>query len=261
MHTDPELLSLLALGEHAGTEDDRMHAQTCPDCAGELSELHRLVTLGRSVGADTELVAPSADVWARIRQDLALEATVELPAPEPILAPSDRTSRSLTTPDSTAPRSRAPESKATDAKAPDSTPLRRARRALLTIIKAAVAGSSHAFEDEPTAHARLTPVQPRWSDASGQAELATDEHGRRLLQVTLHADLPTSGLRQAWLVHRDDPEIRQSLGILDGPHGLWTIEHSIDLQTYAILEISQQGAGEVDHSGHTIVRGELALAS
>lgn len=206
MHTDPELLSLFALGEYAGTEDDRVHAQTCPECAGELAELRRLVTLGRSVSAETRLATPSQDVWARIRDELALR-----PAPEP------------------------------------------------PIIKAAVAGSSHGFENELTAHAQLTPVEAVWSHASGKAEIATDEHGRRLLQVALRADLPTSGLRQAGLVHRDNPNLRQSLGILDGPHGLWTVEHAIDLEKYAILDISQQGTGETDHSGETIVRGEITL--
>ena len=72
MHTDPELLSLLALGEQVGTDDDRFHVQTCPTCADEVSELHRLVTLARSVGTDTELALPSPRVWDKIREELAL---------------------------------------------------------------------------------------------------------------------------------------------------------------------------------------------
>lgn len=110
---------------------------------------------------------------------------------------------------------------------------------------------------EPRASARLTPVLEPWSQAAGEAELATDGSGRRLLQVTLHADLPATGLRQAWLVHRDDPARRQTLGILDGRHGLWTVSHAIDLEQYAILEISQQDIGDTAPSGQTIVRGEL----
>ena len=96
---------------------------------------------------------------------------------------------------------------------------------------------------------------------SGEAELATDDRGRRLLQVALDADLPESGVRQAWLVHRDDPAVRQSLGMLDGRHGLWTVEHAIDLELYPILEISQQSIGSNEHSGRTIVRGELVTAA
>ena len=129
------------------------------------------------------------------------------------------------------------------------------------MIKAALASASHRSEDRLTAHTRLTPIEASWSHASGTAELATDEQGRRLLQVALHAELPTSGVRQAWLVHRDDPAVRQTLGILDGTHGLWTVDHSIDLALYPILDISQQATGETEHSGHTIVRGELTLVS
>lgn len=217
MHTDSELLSLLALGEQVGSENERLHAETCPVCAGELSELRRLVTLGRSVEAETPLVVPSDTVWARIRDelDLDVEPTVETPV--------------------------------------------HPRRTPLALIKAALAGGSHASDNGQTAHATLTPVETYWSAASGTAELATDERGRRVLQVALHADLPTSGVRQAWLIHRDDPTLRQTLGILDGPHGLWTVAQSLDLEKYAILDISQQGTGETEHSGQTIVRGELAL--
>ena len=83
MHTDPELLSLLALGEHVGTDDDRFHVQTCPTCADEVTELHRLVSLARSVGTDTELTLPSPRVWDKIREELALPPALEPPVSEP----------------------------------------------------------------------------------------------------------------------------------------------------------------------------------
>lgn len=220
MHTDPELLSLLALGEQVGTEQDRVHAQTCPECAGELSELQRLVTLGR--GAPITMVTPAPEVWTRISQELALDLTLEQ---------HHSTPRPPDTPD----------------------PL-----TVTPFVRATVAAGSEA---ELKAHAQLSPVEASWSDASGMATLATDERGRRVLEVALHADLPTVGVRQAWLVHRDDPNVRQTLGILDGPNGLWTVAHSIDLKEYAILDISQQGVGETAHSGQTIVRGEFALIS
>ncbi|SDR86647.1 hypothetical protein SAMN04488543_0648 [Friedmanniella luteola] len=202
MHVDPELLVLLALGEDVGTADERRHAQSCPACADELADLHRVATVGRGARDETRLVSPGPDVWARVRAELGLDR-----APEPSLPPT------------------------------------------------AHARPGHDLR----AHARLTPVEATWSQASGRADLATDERGRRVLQVALHADLPSSGIRQAWLVHRLDPSRRQTLGILDGRDGLWTVDHSIDLQEYAILDISQQGTGETEHSGQTIVRGELTL--
>ena len=85
--------------------------------------------------------------------------------------------------------------------------------------------------------------------------------GRRALQVALQADLPSAGVRQAWLVHRADPSLRLSLGMLDGLHGLWSVDHSVDLEEYAILDISQQAIGELQHSGTTIVRGHFTLIS
>lgn len=222
MHVDPELLGLLALGERVGTSDDRAHVRDCPECAGELSELQRVVTLGRH--ADTTLAVPRPEVWSRILEELALDPTLELTADPSMSLPPDPL---------------APPSVASSVEAP------------------VASGSA----DELRAHAQLRPVAASWSDASGRAELATDQHGRRLLQVALHVDLPASGVRQAWLVHRDDPRVRQTLGVLDGPHGLWTVPHSIDLEQYPIIDISQQGPGETEHSGQTIVRGEFTLVS
>lgn len=191
MHTDPELLALLALGE-AVPDDVADHIRSCPTCTAELAELRGVVGLARSAAAVT-LTDPDPRVWTAVRESLGARPDGE-------------------------------------------------RR-------------------EPRAYARLLPVTAPWSQVSGEAGLATDDDGRRLLRVSLHADLPATGVRQAWLVHRDDPARRQTLGILDGRHGLWTVEHAIDLEEYALLEISQQQIGSTEHSGQTIVRGELVLVS
>ncbi len=190
MHTDPELLALLALDEESGTEHERAHVETCAVCRAELEELRQVVTLARSA-ADEPLSDPSPRVWDAIRDEI---------------------------------------------------------------------GSSR-DRSGPDVHVRLRGVGDTWSAASGEAALATDEHGRLILQVTLDADLPDSGLRQAWLVHRDDPRRRQTLGVLDGRHGLWTVAHAIDLTQFGILDISQQGIGSTEHSGESIVRGELVPAA
>jgi hypothetical protein len=196
MHIDPELLTLLSLGEPLQTQDDRDHVATCPVCSAELVELGRVVELARSAAVLT-FAEPDPRVWAAVRAEIGAPA-----AEEPIRPRQDGRAR-----------------------------------------------------------ARLRPVEAGWSSATGEAELATDDKGRRLLQVSLHADLPGTGVRQAWLVHRDDPSSRQTLGVLDGPHGLWTVEHAIDLEQYAILEISEQSIGRNDYSGRTIVRGELVPAA
>jgi hypothetical protein len=226
MHTDPELLSLLALGETAGSENDRLHAQTCPTCAAEVAELQWVVTLGRD--AKTTMAVPSPDVWFRVRQELGLDPTLELPDQRPTATPPPTLEPRLIA--TSAPSGRRPGGKADP-------------------------------NDELTAHAQLSPVATSWSSASGTATLATDARGRRVLEVALQADLPDPDRRQAWLIHRDDPSVRQTLGILDGSYGLWTVEHSIDLEEYPILDISQQAAGDTEHSGQTIVRGKFTLVS
>ncbi len=215
MHSDPELLGLIALGEHVGTDDEVAHAHSCPDCAAELAELHRLAVLGRSVDSEIAMAIPSPDVWIKIREELGFTLPLEWSA---------------------------------NAQAFPSSPT------------AKVAEAAGVSDRGLTAHAHLAPVASRWEEASGTAELATDERGRRVLQVDLHAHLPNSGVRQAWLIHRDDDKVRQTLGILDGRHGLWTIDQSIDLREFPMLDISQQRAGETEHSGQTIVRGQLILA-
>jgi hypothetical protein len=243
MHADPEVLTLLALGEQAGTEDERRHTETCPECQLELSELRQVIDLGRSIGPETAMTSPSPAVWAKIQDELGFTLSAEAPA-----GPAPITSSSILEP--------------VPAEAPAAAlPTKHARRPLLSMLKAALLRSPRGSDRELTARARLSPVDATWSQASGIAELATDELGRRLLKVALTADLPHSGVRQAWLIHRDDPNVRQSLGVLDGPHGLWTVEHLIDLNEYSILDISQQGTGETEHSGQTIVRGDLTLIS
>lgn len=178
------------------------------------------------------MATPSPDVWARICQELDFD-----------LAPNPTTT-----------------SRSTDGSTAAEAQEHKARRSPLAIIKAAL-GSSSDSTDHLRASARLTPIQANWSQASGTAEIATDKQGRRLLEVSLHADLPEFGVRQAWLVHRDDPSQRQTLGVLDGPHGLWTVPHTIDLEQFSILDISQQETGQNEHSGHTLVRGQFVLIS
>ncbi|HEY5788508.1 MAG TPA: hypothetical protein VIT65_27425 [Microlunatus sp.] len=132
------------------------------------------------------------------------------------------------------------------------------QQSLLAVIEESLAGPAPGSA-ALVAHATFAPVQAGWSSSSGEAVIATDALGRRILRVALDAELPSSGVRHAWLVHREDETRKQTLGILDGPYGVWTVDQSIDLEQYAILDISQQGASEIEHSGQTIVRGQLTV--
>lgn len=230
MHIDAELLSLFALGEEVGTPDDRAHVQSCLTCAEEIADLQRLVTLGRTFGATDELVTPSPLVWARIQDELELAGAPDTAASLTDVA--DLTS---------GPHAHQP------------------RPSLMAVVAAALSGPGHGSA-ALVAQGRLSPPPGAGAGVSGEAVIATDELGRRILQVALDAGRPTSGIRRAWLVHRDDPSRRQSLGVLDGAYGVWTIDRSIDLAQYAIVDISQQEVSDTEHSGRSIVQGELALA-
>ena len=73
MHTNPEVLALLALGEQtAATPSDREHIAGCEACSAEVDELAHLAGVGRSVDAQVRIETPSPDVWRRIATELNL---------------------------------------------------------------------------------------------------------------------------------------------------------------------------------------------
>jgi hypothetical protein len=70
MHTSPDLLALVALGEDAVDNDGRRHLDNCPVCQAELAELTRMADLGRRTTTDDVADAPSPTVWLAIRDEL-----------------------------------------------------------------------------------------------------------------------------------------------------------------------------------------------
>ncbi|RYZ28269.1 MAG: anti-sigma factor, partial [Propionibacteriaceae bacterium] len=74
MHVDEDLLTLLALGEPAGTSDERDHVASCAECTAELAELRRVVGLARS---GETLEVPGPRVWAAVRAGLGTPASGE----------------------------------------------------------------------------------------------------------------------------------------------------------------------------------------
>src|SRR6478752_1526254 len=85
MHTSPDVLALVALGEDAIDDTGRRHLDSCPICQTELAELSRAADLGRAATADDVIHAPSPRVWLAIRDELGLTgapalASVSAPA-------------------------------------------------------------------------------------------------------------------------------------------------------------------------------------
>jgi predicted anti-sigma-YlaC factor YlaD len=79
MHTNPDLLALLALGEDVGTEEDLVHLAECPACRAELAALTAAAGTARRSTERDVLVAPRPEVWQRISRDLHLHAVARRP--------------------------------------------------------------------------------------------------------------------------------------------------------------------------------------
>ena len=70
MHTNPEVLALLALGEDSATPAERDHVASCEICSREVAELAHLAGVGRAVQGAAPLESPRAEVWERIRAEI-----------------------------------------------------------------------------------------------------------------------------------------------------------------------------------------------
>ena len=75
MHPSPDVLALLALGEQAGTPDERAHVESCAQCRTEIADLARAVVAGRGVRSDDGvLVTPPDRVWDAIAAELGFRS-------------------------------------------------------------------------------------------------------------------------------------------------------------------------------------------
>src|SRR5215213_9918211 len=72
MHPSPDVLALLALGEKAGTAEERIHVDSCPVCLAKVAEFVRVAAVGRSATGADQLQAPPPEVWRAVRSELGL---------------------------------------------------------------------------------------------------------------------------------------------------------------------------------------------
>ena len=253
-HVDDDLLSLLALGEPAGTTADLAHIEECERCTDELASLTDVVALARSGGADAALVAPAPHVWDRVAAELGLAgaAPTSAAAPVPPVAPVSST----TTPSGDA-----------DAIAPvvplDSRRPRAGRWIAAAAAVGLVVGGAGTWwvvtqEDPATviATAVLEPL-PGW-DASGSAVVETLSDGSRVLVVDLaQSESSDDGFREVWLLKPDVSGL-VSVGTLEGATGRFDLPAGLDLEQFSVVDVSEeQFDGDPAHSGDSIVRGPL----
>ena len=238
-HVNPDVLALLALGEHVGTPSQLVHLDACGPCAAELNNLSRTAMVARSTLAAGEFTEPPSRVWTRISAELALDgAAVGYSAPSDIAAPAA----------SIAPRTRR------RALAP------LAAAAALLLIVGAVGATWLALRPTPLtvlASATLTAF-PSWTGSSGEALLEKTATGARVVQISLSAPDDDEGFREVWLITSDATEI-VSLGVLDGGTGTFTVPDGLDLSRYDQVDISSEKFdGDPNHSGDSILRGLLS---
>jgi anti-sigma factor RsiW len=264
-HLDPDVLTLLAIGEPVATSEENEHLASCERCARELSALTRTVVAGRSTLLLEDLETPPERVWTRISEELGLAAT-----PEPADAPTDAAADAppLTRRDA---RTRAAEAEVPVAEPsrPSPAPARRRTGLLrgLFVLAASIAVLGVGI-GAWTATRQATVVElasaelaafPEHPGAEGSA-VVVERGDERVLEVTLEADVDPDSNREVWLITEDASAI-VSLGILEGRSGEFVVPENIDLREYVLVDVSDEPVdGDPTHSGDSIVRGPLDFA-
>ena len=291
MHPSPDVLALLALGEEAGTPDERAHVESCPQCRTEIADLARAVAAGRGVrSGDGVLVTPPDRVWDAIRSELGFTSTSDessaegsqgLPEVSPVTAvprhaeaESNGAASATASPDeveTAAARTEqpAPEQTAGVTDIADARPRSsRGRRGLALLVAAAVAlvlgiglglGLDRLLGPRQTTlwTAQLQAL-PQFPGSSGEALVQEDANGHRTLVIELNSPEPVDGSREVWLIDADVTKTR-SLGYLVGDSGRFNIPADLDPQQFPVVDVSKEPPADADtrHSGTSIVRGTL----
>lgn len=243
-HVDDDVLTLLALGEDAGTEAERAHVSGCARCAAEVAALADVAALARP---REELVPPAPHVWDAVASELGLAPAPAVPAvpaaPEAVQATEEPSSeRSNVVP---------------------LAPRRQARwrwvaagAAAGLVMGAAITwGVDRLRAPDVVATATLEPL-PGWT-ATGSAEVETRSDGSRVLVVDLEGDVGSEGFREVWLL-RPDVSGLVSVGTLGGTSGRFDLPTGLDLDEFSVVDVSEeQFDGDPAHSGDSIVRGDL----
>lgn len=246
MHTNPDLLALMALGEDVAAEEDLVHISGCPDCQAELAAYTAAAGGGRRAGEAT-LVAPRPEVWQQISHELQLH--VPAASAEGAAPPTDP-----------------PAVPATSGQQPGER--RRVRLAAFVLAAAlalAVGTGLGANLDRVGAGQREVAAVslnalPQWSGSSGRAVVEEDREGNRTLVVTATFPEPAAGPREVWMTTSSaDPMI--AMGYLQDGSGRFPIDPSIDLNRFQLVDISQEPVGDENfrHSGESVLRGKLPV--
>jgi hypothetical protein len=246
-HLDPDRLALIAVGEPP-TDAEHAHLRTCDVCSLELADLEHTVAVGRSTVTLGELETPPERVWNGILEEIRSQqaAAPELRLDDPAV------------------------SEAADPLAAGQPGARRRRRGgrMLLALAASIAAVlvvvgvwNIVRPPQPVQIASATlDAFPGHPGAAGTARVTELSDGERTLTVKLDDSERGDGFREVWLITADASAL-VSLGELDGRKGTFVVPDDIDLRDYVLVDISQEPRdGNPDHSGDSIVRGELSFS-
>lgn len=261
MHTSPEVLALLALGEDAGTPAERAHAVSCPVCSQEVAELAEIADVGRTTSASDSLLAPDPRVWERIRAEIGFTGASTTGTGTALLDAPQQPAAGASVTDLTARRE--------GLAAADPPRRSSAGRRLLSLGVAAglalVAGVGIGIgyerqvvqpQERVIARAQLQPL-PQWPGASGTAEVTADGRGNRKLIVRMRTPQPVDGVTQVWLIDAKTGK-PSSMGTVENGVGDLPIPEGMSLFEAPLVDVSDEPPDQNPaHSGDSIVRGQL----
>ena len=274
MHTNPEVLALLALGEDSATPDERDHVNSCEICTREVAELAHLAGVGRTVKGAAPLEAPRPEVWERIRAEIGFGAVEN--GVDGVHAP--RAATESTVADlSERPRPAAPPPSQPDQGTPASNgngpaesgrrSVPRGRRILALALAAVIAlivgvgiglGWSALSRPAPTVigEAQLDAKAESWAGSTGEAVLERNQAGQEILVVRMTTPRPVPAIRQVWMMD-EAGKAMIAVGIITGDQGEWTVPLDAETQ-FPVIDVSEEPRdGVPTHSGISIVRGTL----
>ena len=272
MHTNPDILALLALGEDLGPAPEVEHVARCEVCSRELAELERLAQIGRAAAGDT-LQAPSPQVWERIVAELGLGAgNGAAPPPANVRSLVERTGP----PANGRPADRSGDRPTARRAAPAPEPASRGRRPRMSVPFVALAVAAALFlvagigigyaisrfsrPAETVLGCTRLDALPAWSGSRGEACVQRDPQGNRTLVVDVSASRQVGGNSQVWLI---DTQVQgmSSLGFLTNGRGRFPVPANLDLAQFPIVDVSDEPSNDPApaHSGNSIVRGTLSL--
>jgi hypothetical protein len=245
MHTNPELLALLALGEDVGNADDREHLRNCPECSREVAELAKLAGIGRSAGAEDLLMPPAPQVWDRVRAELGF-------ADSPALERTEITDQ--------------PAASVSPLPVPDSRPARGLRWMALAAVLALITGFGIGTGWQQLRQPSQTVIAkadlkafPKYPGSSGSASITIDEDGNKFLVVKISTPDKVQDL-QVWMISSAGKGMR-AMGFIDSGGEPLPLPRDMSLVQFPIVDVSDEPLNDANpaHSGNTVVRGTLDI--